>query len=235
MNSILEIFKKVADNQGIKITQLEKIIGASKGVLSRAIANDSDIQSKWLLKLVENYPQYSPEWLLTGKGAMLKEDESVVKEPHKEYNKRNLIPLFEDVQTIGGTSSVANMDPIQHPSEWIDAGDWFTDATAAIRHYGDSMSEYPSGCILALKEVLDRNLIIWGRNYCIETSEYRVTKKIYDEGDVIMACSTNEIINKTGRLKYPPFSIPKESISKMYLVLGYVTKEYSNGPVFIQK
>lgn len=141
--------------------------------------------------------------------------------------------MFEDVQTIGGTTSVANTDPVSHPSEWIDAGDWFPGATAAIRHYGDSMPEYPSGCILALREVQDQQLIFWGRNYCIETSEGRVTKKIYDEGDIIMAYSTNKETHSDGRLIDPPFPIPKKKISKIFQVLGYVVKEYSNGPVFI--
>ena len=72
MKSILEVFVKISENEGIKITQLEEKIGASKGVLSRAIKNNSDIQAKWLLKLVENYPQYNERWLLTGEGNMLK-------------------------------------------------------------------------------------------------------------------------------------------------------------------
>ena len=72
MKSILEVFIKISENEGIKITQLEEKIGASKGVLSRAIKNNSDIQAKWLLKLVENYPQYNERWLLTGEGNMLK-------------------------------------------------------------------------------------------------------------------------------------------------------------------
>ncbi len=72
MKSILEVFIKISENEGIKITQLEEKIGASKGVLSRAIKNNSDIQAKWLLKLVENYPQYNEQWLLTGEGNMLK-------------------------------------------------------------------------------------------------------------------------------------------------------------------
>ena len=53
--------------------------------------------------------------------------------------KKNLIPFYDDVSTIGGLNDrVANTDP-SSPTEWIDAGDWFPEATAAIRHYGDSM------------------------------------------------------------------------------------------------
>lgn len=196
------------------------------------------INSDTIENILLSYPETNPEWLLTGKGEMLKEKTNAVRKEQAVYEtakRKNLIPLYEDAQTIGGTSTVANMEPVQHVSEWIDAGDWFPGATAAIRHYGDSMPEYPSGCILALKEVLDRSLIVWGRNYCIETSEYRVTKKIYDDGDIITAYSTNEDTYKNGRLIHPPFPIPKKSILKMYLVLGYVVKEYSNGPVIISK
>ena len=60
--------------EGTTITSLEKRIGASKGVLSRALNNNSDIQSKWIQLIVENYPLYDAEWLLTGKGQMLKSD-----------------------------------------------------------------------------------------------------------------------------------------------------------------
>jgi len=72
MENILYRIEKIAHNEGIKITALERKIGASKGVLSRAIANGTDIQYKWVQKIVENYPQYSTNWLLTGKGEMLK-------------------------------------------------------------------------------------------------------------------------------------------------------------------
>lgn len=76
MDNILSRIEKIAINEGIKITRLEQIIGASKGVLSRAINNKTDIQSKWIQAIVENYPKYSEEWLLTGKGEMLKKEES---------------------------------------------------------------------------------------------------------------------------------------------------------------
>lgn len=80
MNTILENFRRIAENEGITITKLEKIIGASKGVLSRAIANNSDIQTKWVLKLVEKYPNYSCEWLIKNSEPMIKEEYNPLKD-----------------------------------------------------------------------------------------------------------------------------------------------------------
>lgn len=74
MNPILKRIKEIANQEGISVTALEASIGASKGVFSRALANGTDIQSKWLVKLIEHYPRYSPEWILTGEGLPKKID-----------------------------------------------------------------------------------------------------------------------------------------------------------------
>lgn len=68
----MDRISKISENESITITSLEKKIGASKGVLSRAIVKKTDILSKWVQAVVENYPQYSAEWLLTGRGSMLR-------------------------------------------------------------------------------------------------------------------------------------------------------------------
>ena len=72
MSTVLSRIQELASNEKITIGALERRIGASKGVLSRAINNSTDIQSKWIQNIVENYPQYSAQWLLTGEGPMLK-------------------------------------------------------------------------------------------------------------------------------------------------------------------
>ncbi|SHF94181.1 hypothetical protein [Flavobacterium johnsoniae] len=77
MGGILENVKSLAVHEGITITRLEQVIGASKGVLSRAIANNSDIQVKWITKIVENYPLYSCDWLIKNAGPMIKTAENV--------------------------------------------------------------------------------------------------------------------------------------------------------------
>ena len=152
-------------------------------------------------------------------------------------NSKKKIPLY-DAETVGGHNEmVAETDrPVSHVAEWIDAGDWFPGATSAIRHYGDSMVEYPSGCILALKRVEDPRLLINGQNYVIETSEYRITKQLQDDGgDYLMAYSSNRKTYPDGRQVHSPIRIPKTEIRHIDLVLGCVIKEYSNGPVQIIK
>lgn len=56
MGNILTKIQQIASNEGITIGAFERSIGASKGVLSRAIANGTDIQAKWLEKIVEIIP-----------------------------------------------------------------------------------------------------------------------------------------------------------------------------------
>ena len=173
------------------------------------------ISRKILDSVQANLPEVNTSWLLTGEGEML--------------SKGKRIPLYDDDVTIGGTSEqAANVDGYSQPSEWIDAGDWFPSATSAMYHYGDSMVEYPSGCILALKRVNDPSLLINGENYVIETDEFRITKQIQDEGDCIVAYSSNTETYPDGHLIHSPIRIPKESIRHLDLVLGCVIKKFSS-------
>ncbi len=185
-------------------------------------------------KILSIHSEISTEWLVQGKGAMLKTEDL------SEKTEKNLIPLYDDVATIGGkTEMIAETEDVCRATEYIDAGDWFKDVTAAIRHYGDSMQEYPNGCILALRKITDIRGIVWGRNYVIETNEIRVTKRMQtcpDDEACIMAYSTNTETYPDGRLVHEPFKIYKEDIRRIFLVIGRVVKEYSSDPVYtIQK
>lgn len=74
MNTTVERIEQIADYYNVKIGTLEKNIGASKGVLSRAIAQRTDIQTKWIERIVENYPDIDANWLITGQGEMFKQN-----------------------------------------------------------------------------------------------------------------------------------------------------------------
>jgi phage repressor protein C with HTH and peptisase S24 domain len=160
MKNILEIFQKISENEGITITKLESVIGASKGVLSRAIANQSDIQSKWLLKLVENYPQYDPNWLLTGDGQMLKVGKNVISEPGMVYTmktdtriKEQSVPLYDLEASAGVVSLFNNKNGKDKPVDFISIPN-LPKCDGAIYVTGDSM--YPllkSGDIIMYKQL----------------------------------------------------------------------------------
>jgi phage repressor protein C with HTH and peptisase S24 domain len=196
------------------------------------VVNGAEPKYSTLYKIMKAEPSINPGWLLTGQGEMLKSEKD-----DKDAPTRHLVPFYDDIVSIGGLNDVvANTDGTSPVSEWIDTGDWFTEATAAIRHYGDSMKEYPSGCILALREIQDRDSIVWGKNYVIETDEYRLTKRLHIRDDgMIVAYSTNEAKYADGQLIHQPVPIPGGSIRRLLLVLGCVVKEQSSGVVYTRK
>jgi hypothetical protein len=208
---------------GISTRAFEMSISASDGLIRRAISNNTDILSKWISNIADNYPDLDVNWLLTGKGDMLKQKDDPA--------LQNRIPLYKDVSSIGGcTQKTAGIDSVSAPSEWIDIGDWFTNATAAIYHHGDSMMEYPSGCILVLQQIHDIQSVFWGRNYVIETDELRVTKRLQrgKTEDSIRAYSTNEETYQDGTLIYEPMDIGLASIHRLFIVLGCVIRQQSS-------
>ena len=208
--------------------EFANVLGIKQGSLSDIYRkkNGVGVSESIKRKLDKDY-SINIDWLTTGEGKMLK-NETVDKK------NGNLIPFYDDTISVGGTNQVANVDGVSQPAEYIDAGDWFREATAAIRHYGESMEEYPTGCILALREVTDRNLVIPGRDYVIETSEYRVTKRLQlgRTSDSITAYSTNKETYPDGRLVHEPFEISWSAIVHIFLVLGYVVKKNGGTMVF---
>lgn len=220
--------RQFIDYKDISINKFSTSVGASNSYFNKILKDNNSIGSDRIEKILRTYPEINPEWLLTGEGDMLRNTTPI-------KDSKNLIPLYDDVSTIGGTSMVADISGVSTPSEYIDAGDWFSGVTAAIRHYGDSMVEYPNGCILALRQLHEQSSIVWGRNYVVETSEIRVTKRLQtckDDENCIMAYSTSPETYPDGQLIHEPFKIRKDDIRKVFLVLGRVVKEYSSAPVF---
>lgn len=173
MGNILSRIQEIATNEGITIGALEKRIGASKGVLSRAINNGTDIQSKWIQILVENYPLYSAEWLLTGKGCMLKDDGDNVEAP-LATNSLTVGTPYYDVDFLGGFNEVFNLQTSVPETNIVIRG--FEKADLWCNVTGHSMEpKINHGDIIALRQC-SVNDIQYGEIYAVVLDTIRTIK-----------------------------------------------------------
>lgn len=72
---ILDRIKLYIDAKGISISAFEKSVGMSNASFSKAIKNNGAIGTDKLENILSVYSDLSSEWLLTGKGNMLKGEE----------------------------------------------------------------------------------------------------------------------------------------------------------------
>lgn len=182
MGNILSRIQEIASSEGITIGAMERTIGASKGVLSRAINNGTDIQAKWLSIIVENYPRYSTGWLLTGAGSMLKDDLNGIKTideadtsfmPTTSMNPSVGTPYY-DVDFIGGFDEVFNSQVNIPATNIVIRG--FEKASLWCNVTGHSMEpKINHGDIIALRQCT-LNDIQYGEIYAVVLDTIRTIK-----------------------------------------------------------
>ena len=178
MGNILSRIQEIASNEGITIGAMERTIGASKGVLSRAINNGTDIQAKWLSIIVENYPRYSTGWLLTGAGSMLKDDLNGIKtidEANPSFMPTtSMNPPYYDVDFIGGFDEVFNSQVNIPATNIVIRG--FEKASLWCNVTGHSMEpKINHGDIIALRQCT-LNDIQYGEIYAVVLDTIRTIK-----------------------------------------------------------
>ena len=225
MGNILSRIEQISKNESITIGALERKIGASKGVLSRAINNGTDIQSKWIQSIVENYPQYSAEWLLAGRGNMLKSQDTQLASPtvQAQFSLRTdrkvamqNIPLYE-LDAVAGLVALFDTQTRQVPVSHIQIPDLpLCDGALYVR--GDSM--YPllkSGDIVLYKEIPSRaEGILWGEMYLLS---FVIDGKSYTTIKYIQKADNERYVRLVNHNpQHSPKEIPANSIQALALV-----------------
>lgn len=225
MGNILSRIQEIASNEGITIGAMERTIGASKGVLSRAINNGTDIQAKWLSIIVENYPRYSTGWLLTGAGSMLKDDLKGIQTadeanpstlPTTSINPSVGTPYY-DVDFIGGFDEVFNSQVNIPATNIVIRG--FEKASLWCNVTGHSMEpKINHGDIIALRQCT-LNDIQYGEIYAVVLDTIRTIKILRRSPD-------------PGKLRFIPINtedydeqeFDKSRIVNVFEVIGSISK-----------
>lgn len=191
-----------------KMTRLTwKDLAAKIGIPSAQTFTDiragrHGISMKLANRITAAYPNVRMEWLTLGIGPMTTGEED------------GAIPFYEAADGI----SPGRL------SGTIDIGTCFPKADAAVRNTDAGMAEYPVGCILVLKRVLDMGLLVPGCNYLVGTSEFTAVKRLQkgSDGAHVALYSTCQATYPDGRPVYEPFEIPLESVRDIFSVLGYI-------------
>ncbi|PDS21673.1 peptidase S24 [Flavobacterium branchiophilum] len=146
--------------------------GLSIGQIGKAIANNSGINSTSIEKILHTYPEINPEWLLMGKGDMLKSEKvadsvNLFALKSDSIHQTQKIPLYNIEASAGIVTLFANasqsevVDYIQVPN--------LPKCDGAVAITGDSM--YPllkSGDIIIYKQIQDYSSnIFWGEMYLL--------------------------------------------------------------------
>lgn len=100
-NTIQRI-KKYIDSKGIRVSSLEKEAGMSNGSFASQLKNKKTIGVDKLENILKNYLDINPEWLLTGKGEMLRKEEGatvIIKEEEivLESNYKELAEARQEI------------------------------------------------------------------------------------------------------------------------------------------
>lgn len=231
---IAKRIKEIAENEGITITEMERAIGASSGTLSRAASKGTDIQSKWVTKVAENYQSYSTYWLLTGEGEMLRDAPAPTFEqsrydtppevttfPQKTKDRiveQQTIPLYavEATASILAQGDISDyiIDRISIPR--------MPKCDGAVIVAGDSMSPIiHSGDIVLYKVFEDYSNIIYGQMYLVSIVLEEDTlilikyiRKIESDPSAVLLCSENPA--------HSPMEIPLSCIRSIALIKGSI-------------
>lgn len=205
-NTVKERLKSFLRNENIKATDFCNAIGVSQGYIA---GMRESIQPDKLKSIAIKYPNLDLGWLLTGEGDMLKGEKDNMLEPISDYETRPRIPYT----AAAGRLSEALEGVTKEQCVMVPVVRSFPTYDFSIIVNGDSMlPEYKSGDEIACKRINDSRFIQWGRAHVLDTTQGIVIKCLYDDGDSIRCVSFNSL--------YPPFSIPKEEVYSISLVVG---------------
>ena len=221
MKAIERLYKYI-DYRGSKPTRFEKELGLSNGYLGTQLKRKADLGESVLNKIIDYCLDINPEWLLTGKGEMLKTN--VSKQVEKIEGKRKGIPLIPVEAMAGyGNGDVQVMDYDIQEDYLITPELENKGVKYLIRVSGSSMTpKYNNGDLLACRPITDISFIQWGKVYVLDTDQGPLVKRLFQCDLVDENCLECRSDNFE---KYPPFKINKTSIRRMAIVVGVLRLE----------
>nr|WP_314669902.1 S24 family peptidase [uncultured Porphyromonas sp.] len=226
MDFILTVKERILqflDEKEISKTLFFNKVGISPSNFKGA-GKKSSIGSDLVVKILTEYPELSPEWLMLGEGEMLRApSKQAANDPKKEiipsHTPQEGIPLIP-IEAWAGALSGEDYSIMESDCERYIVPS-IKDADFLITVRGDSMTpRYYSGDIVACRKVFLSDLWFqWGKVYIIDTNQGSLLKKVRrgSSEETITLVSENP--------EYEPFEIRKDQIYNIAIVQGVIRAE----------
>ncbi|MDR2683905.1 MAG: hypothetical protein LBB53_00810 [Prevotellaceae bacterium] len=199
---------------GIGQTQFEKKCDISRGTINNI---KDGVSSPNLKKVIETYPELSLEWLVTGKGEMLRSDKKTDKNLPVAVKNSEGIPLIP-IEAMAGFGT-GEVQVLEYECERYIIP-MFKDAEFLILVKGSSMyPKYNSGDLVACKKVPLDTFFQWNKVYVLDTEQGALIKRIKQGSDKehISLVSDNK--------SYEPFELHLKKINAISIVVGVLRLE----------
>lgn len=203
---IKDRLKEIRDYAKMGQTNFEKHTGIASGYFNKV---KGSIGSDTLLKIIDKYPEVNIDWLITGKGSMLK-TASVPVAAISEEPKKGSIPYYDNLPVSAGLQDMSLYSSDETPSGWVNIPG--VSAEGLFPVVGCSMKpEINPGDVVGLSAVNKWDIVDPDKIYMVVTNDDRMIKHLAtdDEDREILWCISPN---------YNKFSIRKEEIKFIYRV-----------------
>ncbi|MDO5607608.1 MAG: hypothetical protein Q4G08_04035 [Capnocytophaga sp.] len=209
--------KQYIDNQGYNNSSFEKEIGLSNGYIATQLKRNADLGEGVLNKMLDYCLELNPEWLLTGKGEMLKSNIPVTIHEYNGRIPRGAKPFYNLPVSAG--RSLSEIVGTTAPEGFIFNLPGMAQTENILPVIGYSMyPEVKENAVIGVR-VMDRwETLNTTKKYLIITREDRMIKYIeHDEhdDDILWCVSPN----------YPKFKIYKEEVIEIQQVTFVLNPE----------
>ena len=213
--------RQYIENKGISKYRFYQQSGLSNGALDKG----ENIGSDKCEKILYAFPDLNSDWLLTGRGSMLKNNGLELIDNKEDIEKNELPEVtyeykgapYYNVDFIGGFDLVLN-DQTNNPDYYINFPPYNKEGVVWCNITGHSMEpELNNGDFIALKEMTDPiEYLPYGEIYGIITDNYRTVKRIRmsERKGFVRLIPTNK------SPEYGEQEIPINMIRKVFAVLG---------------
>jgi phage repressor protein C with HTH and peptisase S24 domain len=188
-----------------------KELGISRQYANNIVSDGVSVGDSILELIMEKIPSINPVWLKMGEGEMLKTA------TNREINSSEGIPLYTVEMATGFGTDNFSVDEKNIESRYKIRE--LETASFMIYVRGNSMEPaYCNGDIIAVKKIIDRRTIQWGKPHLISSSTQGLLfKRIYEDEGNIVCVSDNST--------YKPINIKKENVTGVASVVGVIRFE----------